>query len=271
MLYKLLIILVLIAMPCSASAAEILRLGTTTSTEDSGLLKYLLPEFEAKNSLRVHVISTGTGKALKLGENGDVDVLLVHSRPDEEKFVADGFGVNRREVMYNDFIIVGPASDPAKIRGMSDAAEALKKIQSAKALFISRGDQSGTHKMEQRLWQMAGLQSQGEGYLSVGQGMGETLNMASSKQAYTLSDRGTYIAYKQRATLDVLVTGDPRIFNVYGVMAVNPKRYPSVNYNGAQKFIDWITSAEGQQRIASFRAHGEQLFFPSFGNAPSAK
>lgn len=254
-----------------AFGADILRLGTTTSTEDSGLLKYLLPEFEAKYNLRVHVISTGTGKALKLGENGDVDALLVHSRPDEEKFISDGFGVNRRDVMYNDFIIVGPANDPAKVRGMTDAVAALKKILVTKSPFISRGDQSGTHKMEQRLWNMAGVQPVGDYYLSIGQGMGETLNMASSKQAYTLSDRGTYIAYKQRATLDVLVTGDPRIYNAYGVMAVNPKRYASVNFEGAQKFIGWITSADGQQRIASFRAHGEQLFFPNANNASVTK
>ncbi len=272
MFYKLLIILSFFALPDTACAKEILRLGTTTSTEDSGLLKFLLPEFEAKNKLRVHVISTGTGKALKLGENGDVDVLLVHSRPDEEKFITEGYGVDRRDVMYNDFVILGPANDPAKIRGMTDAVAALKKIQSSKSVFISRGDQSGTHKMENRLWAMAGLQPVWANYFSIGQGMGETLNMASSKQAYTLSDRGTYIAYKQRATLDVLVTGDPRIYNAYGVMAVNPKRYATINYSGAQKFVEWITSPEGQQRIAAFRAHGEQLFFPNFGVAsPTTK
>jgi tungstate transport system substrate-binding protein len=267
MFYNLLIILTIFMSPMHAVADEILRLGTTTSTEDSGLLKFLLPEFEAKNKLRVHVISTGTGKALRLGENGDVDVLLVHSRPDEEKFIADGYGVNRRDVMYNDFVILGPANDPAKIRGMTDAVSALKKIQTTKSVFISRGDQSGTHKMEIRLWNMAGLQHGGPHYFSIGQGMGETLNMASSKQAYTLSDRGTYIAYKQRASLEVLVTGDPRIYNAYGVMAINPKRYSSINYSGAEKFIDWITSPDGQQRIASFHAHGEQLFFPNFGTA----
>ncbi|MGB8338685.1 MAG: substrate-binding domain-containing protein [Burkholderiales bacterium] len=270
-IFKLLIIFNFLIVSPANFAAEILRLGTTTSTEDSGLLKFLLPEFEATNKMRVHVISTGTGKALKLGENGDVDVLLVHSRPDEEKFIADGYGIGRRDVMYNDFVIVGPSNDPAKIRGMTDAVAALKKILATKSLFVSRGDQSGTHKMEQRLWDMAGLQPAGDWYFSIGQGMGETLNMASSKQAYTLSDRGTYIAYKQRATLDVLVTGDPRIYNSYGVMAVNPKRYSSINYAGAQKFIDWITSPDCQQRIASFRAHGEQLFFPNAGIASVQK
>ncbi len=270
MLRNLLIIFNFLMLSGNVSGAETLRLGTTTSTEDSGLLKFLLPQFEAKNKLRVHVIPTGTGKALKLGENGDVDVLLVHSRPDEDKFIADGFGIDRRDVMYNDFVVLGPANDPAKIRGVTDAVVAMKKIHASKSLFISRGDESGTHKMENRLWKMAGLQPDGNWYLSIGQGMGEVLNMASSKQAYTLSDRGTYTAYKQRASLDILVTGDPRIYNPYGVIAVNPKRYDSINYTGATAFIQWITSPEGQQHIAEFKANGEQLFFPNYGSAARA-
>jgi tungstate transport system substrate-binding protein len=244
-------------------AEDILRLGTTTSTEDSGLLKFLLPPFEAKHKLKVHVISTGTGKALKLAENGDVDVVLVHSRPDEDKFIASGYGVGRRDVMYNDFIIVGPAADPAHIADMHDAVGALKKIHDTQSLFISRGDDSGTHKMEKRLWNLAGLQPQSPWYLSVGQGMGEVLSMASSKQAYTLADRGTYISFRQRTRLELLVAGDPRINNPYGIMAVNPKRHPGANYAGAQALINWITSPEGQQRIAQFTLNGEHLFFPN--------
>jgi tungstate transport system substrate-binding protein len=246
-----------------ACAEDILRLGTTTSTEDSGLLKFLLPPFEAKQKLKVHVISAGTGKAIKLGENGDVDVILVHSRPDEDKFIDSGYGVDRRDVMYNDFIIVGPDTDPAKIRGAKDAVEAMKKIHDNKSLFISRGDDSGTHKMEKRLWNLAALQPQNPWYLSVGQGMGEVLSMASSKQAYTLADRGTYISFRQRTQLELLVAGDPRINNPYGIMAVNPKRHPGINYAGAQALINWITSPEGQQRIAQFKLNGEQLFFPN--------
>lgn len=263
MLYKILIILMFFSFSSRAMADDILRLGTTTSTEDSGLLKFLLPPFEAKQKLKVHVISTGTGKALKLGENGDVDVVLVHSRPDEDKFIDAGYGVERRDVMYNDFIIVGPDNDPAKIRGAKDAVEAMKKIHDSKSLFISRGDDSGTHKMEKRLWNLVGSQPQSPWYLSVGQGMGEVLSMASSKQAYTLADRGTYISFRQRTQLELLVASDPRINNPYGIMAVNPKRHPGVNYIGAQALINWITSPEGQQRIAQFKHNGEQLFFPN--------
>jgi tungstate transport system substrate-binding protein len=262
-IYNILIILSFLLCVPPAWAEDILRLGTTTSTEDSGLLKFLLPPFEAKHKIKVHVISTGTGKALKLGENGDVDVVLVHSRPDEDKFITAGYGIERRDVMYNDFIIVGPADDPAHIADMRDATGALKKIHDSKSLFISRGDDSGTHKMEKRLWNLAGLQPQHPWYLSVGQGMGEVLSMASSKQAYTLADRGTYISFRRHTQLELLVAGDPRINNPYGIIAVNPKRHPGVNYTGAQALINWITSAEGQQRIAQFKLNGEQLFFPN--------
>jgi tungstate transport system substrate-binding protein len=263
MLYKILIILIFSSISSATFAEDILRLGTTTSTEDSGLLKFLLPPFEAKHQFKVHVISTGTGKAIKLGENGDVDVVLVHSRPDEDKFIDAGYGVERRDVMYNDFIIVGPNTDQAKIRDSKDAVEAMKKIHDSKSLFISRGDDSGTHKMEKRLWNLTGLQPQSPWYLSVGQGMGEVLSMASSKEAYTLADRGTYISFRQRTQLELLVAGDPRINNPYGIIAVNPKRHPGVNYKGAHALINWITSPEGQQRIAQFKLNGEQLFFPN--------
>ena len=240
-----------------------LRLATTTSTENSGLLKVILPQFEAASGLKVHVISVGTGKAMKLGENGDVDVLLVHSRPDEDRFVAAGFGVERRDVMYNDFILVGPPSDPAKVRGMRDVVAAFRRILDARSTFVSRGDDSGTEKMEKSYWQAAGSKPQGAQYLSAGQGMGEVLVMAGNQRGYTLSDRATYGAYRTRVGLTVLVEGDVRMFNPYGVIAVNPKRYRDVNFRGAMQFIEWITGAEGRRAIADFKVNGQQLFFPA--------
>ena len=258
---------VLCAWASGAGAAEELRLATTTSTENSGLLKVLLPVFEARHGIKVHVIAVGTGKALKLGENGDVDVVLVHSRPSEDKFVAAGFGVDRRDVMYNDFVLVGPPADPAGIRGMTDIAGALAKLSNTQqATFVSRGDDSGTHKKELELWVAAGIKPEsrpgGFRYLSAGQGMGAVLTMAGSLQAYTLTDRGTYAAYHSHTALDILVSGVPVLFNPYGIIAVNPKRYPGSNYAGAMKLIDWITSQEGQQTIAAFKVNGKQLFFP---------
>jgi tungstate transport system substrate-binding protein len=247
----------------SSWAARDIRLATTTSTENSGLLAFLLPAFEAQYAGKVQVIAVGTGKAMKLGENGDVDVVLVHSRPDEDRFVAAGHGVNRRDVMYNDFILVGPKSDPAKLRGSKDVIDAMHKIYESKSAFVSRGDDSGTNKMELTYWKAAGIKPQWERYFSSGQGMGEVLTMSASKQAYTLTDRATYGAYRDRTGLEISMQGDAKMFNPYGVIAVNPDRYPDVNYQGAMAFIDWITSTAGQARIAEFKVNGEQLFFPN--------
>jgi len=246
----------------AAHAAPDLRLATTTSTENSGLLNAILPLFEAKYDTKVRVIAVGSGKAMKLGENGDVDVVLVHSRADEEKFVAAGFGVNRRDVMYNDFIIVGSKADPAGIRG-SDVLTAFKKIAAAGSRFVSRGDDSGTHKMEQSYWKAAGVEPAAmPGYVSAGLGMGEVLMMAAEMRRYTLTDRATYAAYRAKTGLEILVSGDPKLFNPYGVIAVNPARHPGVNHAGATQFIEWLTSSDGQAAIAAFRVDSEQLFFP---------
>ncbi len=248
-----------------ASAQQVLKMSTTTSTDNSGLLKFLLPTFEAQSGLKVKVIAVGTGKALELAKNGDVDVTLVHARPSEDKFVAAGHGVNRRDVMYNDFIIVGPTADPAGIRGGKDALAALKKIVDAKARFISRGDNSGTDQMEQTYWKEAGVKPAGSAYVSAGLGMGEVLTMAAELQAYTLTDRATYVAYRAKTGLAIAVEGDPKMFNPYGIIAVNPAKYKDINYKGAMQLIDWITSDAGQRRIAEFRVEGQQLFFPSAG------
>ncbi len=253
----------IIAAPPAVLAEGVLRLATTTSTENSGLLKAILPRFEATSGLRVHVISVGTGKAMKLGENGDVDVLLVHSRPDEDRFVAQGFGAQRADVMYNDFVIVGPKDDPARVRGQRDVVEALRRILEAKATFVSRGDDSGTDRMEKSYWDLVGRRPEGRQYLSAGQGMGEVLTMAGNLSAYTLTDRATFGAYRPRTALDLLVEGDKRMFNPYGVIAVNPARYPGVNARGATQFIEWITGREGRRAIVEFRVSGEQLFFPT--------
>lgn len=246
-----------------AGAADVIRLSTTTSTENSGLLGWLLPVFEAKTGTKVHVISVGTGKALELAKNGDVDVTLVHARPLEDKFVADGFGIDRRDVMYNDFVVAGPVADPARVNGGKDVLAAFRKIASSGVKFISRGDNSGTDLMERSYWKAAGVQPAGGNYISAGLGMGEVLNMAAELQAYTLTDRATYGAYKAKTGLAIVVEGDKSMFNPYGIIAVNPARYKDINYQGARLLIDWITSAEGQQRIASFKPAGQQLFFPS--------
>ena len=251
-----------LALSASAFADEgTLRLATTTSTENSGLLKSILPKFEAASGLTVQVISVGTGKAMKLGENGDVDVVLVHSRPDEDRFVAQGFGVNRRDVMYNDFVIVGPGKDPARIRGLKSVAAAFRRILDSNATFVSRGDDSGTDKMEKSYWHELGRRPEGRQYLAAGQGMGEVLTMAGHLGAYTLTDRATYGAYRSRIGLDILVEGDPKMFNPYGVIAVNPARFPDANFKGATQFVEWLTGAEGRRAIAGFRVNGEQLFF----------
>jgi tungstate transport system substrate-binding protein len=241
---------------------------STTSTQNSGLFEHILPSFTTKTGIDVRVIAVGTGQALKNAENGDGDVVLVHSKPDEEKFVADGWGVKRHDVMYNDYVIVGPAEDSAKIAGLKDAAEGLKRIAEEQAPFASRADESGTHKAELNLWRDAGVDpkpASGKWYLETGSGMGATLNTAVGKQAYALTDRGTWLAFANKGDFKVLVEGDPKLFNQYGVMLVNPAKHSKVKAKGGQAFIDWLTSSEGQAAIASFKIGGEQLFFPNAG------
>jgi len=256
-----------LAMVAAAYAGD-LRIATTTSTENSGLLKVLLPKFEAATGVHVHTIAVGTGKAVKLGESGDVDVVLVHARQLEDAFVASGGGIDRRDVMYNDFILVGPTADPAHLRGQKDVIQSMEAIAKAGTKFISRGDNSGTDVMEKAYWKTANIDPKGKPwYVSAGLGMGEVLNMAAQMNAYTLSDRATYGAYRAKTGLDIVLAGDPRMFNPYGIIAVNPKKYPSVNYTDATKLIEWITSPAGQQAIADFKINGEQVFFPDYGKA----
>jgi tungstate transport system substrate-binding protein len=240
-----------------------LRVSTTTSTENSGLLDVLLPPFEKRYGIKVHVIAVGTGKALKLGENGDVDAVFVHDREAEDRFVADGFGVNRRDVMHNDFVVAGPAADPAGLKGVKDAAEALKRVAAAKETFVSRGDDSGTHKRERALWKAAGVVPKGEWYREAGQGMGAVLMMASEKRGYALSDRGTFDAMREKVDLSVLCEGDARLFNPYSVIPVNPARRPKARYVEAMMLTGWLTSPEGQKIIGEYRRGGQALFIPS--------
>ncbi len=255
-------LLTLFVIATVVNAEQVLRMSTTTSTENSGLLAVLNPVFEQQNNIRLDVIAVGTGKALKLGENGDVDVVFVHAPEAEMKFVADGFGVDRKAVMHNDFVILGPASDPAHIKGSSTAIEAMQKINSSKAMFISRGDDSGTHKKEKKLWQLAGIKPSGSEYMAVGQGMGAVLQIADEKQAYTLSDRGTFIAYQDKINLVVVFEGDKVLFNPYHIMAVNPEKHPHVQYELAKKYIDFVVSKQGQDIIANYKKGGQQLFYP---------
>jgi tungstate transport system substrate-binding protein len=239
---------------------------STTSTQNSGLFEHILPLFTKKTGIEVRVVAVGTGQALKNAENGDGDVVLVHSQPDEEKFVADGWGVKRYPVMYNDFILVGPAADPAEIAGLKQAPEALKKIAEAKAPFASRADDSGTHKAELKLWEAAGVDpkaSSGSWYLETGSGMGATLNTAVGKQAYALTDRGTWLAFTNKDDFKVLVEGDDKLLNQYGVILVNPAKHPNVKAKEGQAFIDWLVSSEGQAAIANYKIDGQQLFFPN--------
>lgn len=250
----------------SAGAADksIVRLATTTSTANTGLLDHLLPRFEARCACKVHVIAVGTGKALKLGEDGNVDVVLVHARPSEDAFIAAGHGVDRRDVMYNDFVLIGPNNDPAKISGQKDVLAAMKNIAAAKWKFVSRGDDSGTDQMEKSYWKALNIQPADQRwYYSAGQGMGEVLMMSGEMRAYTLTDRGTYITYRDKIGLPILMQGDPKMFNPYGIIAVSPKKYPDINYKGATALIEWITSIEGQKLIGNFKVGGEQLFTPS--------
>jgi len=252
-----------LALQTSANAAsDIIKLATTTSTQNSGLLDHLLPTFEKETGIKVKVIAVGTGKALKLGTNGDVDVVLVHARPAENAFMAAGSGVNRRDVMYNDFVIVGPSEDPAGIKGMKDVTQAFAAIAKSHSTFVSRGDDSGTNKKELRIWKAANIVPQGNWYRAAGQGMGKVLQISGEMGAYTLTDRGTWLAYQSKLPLKILVEGDKRMFNPYGVMAVNPNRYKDVNYMGAMKFIAWLTSVEGQHMIRDYRIHNQQLFTP---------
>ena len=243
-----------------------LTLASTTSTENSGLFAHLLPQFTQSTGIAVRVVAVGTGQALRIARNGDADVLLVHHRPSEEAFVAEGYGVRRHDVMYNDFVLVGPRADPARLCGLDDAAAALARIAAARAPFASRGDDSGTHKKELDLWAAAGLDpsaASGSWYRETGSGMGATLNAATGMGAYTLSDRATWRAFRNKGDLEVLVEGDPRLFNPYGVILVNPLRHPHVHAREGQAFIDWLVSDPGQAAIAAYRLDGRQLFFPN--------
>jgi tungstate transport system substrate-binding protein len=247
----------------NADTNKTIRLATTTSTDNSGLLKELLPEFQADTGYNVHVIAVGTGKALRMGRDGDVDVVLVHARAAEDEFVAKGYGEKRFGVMYNDFVIVGPQSDPAGLAKAKDAMTALQRIAEHQATFVSRGDDSGTHKKELGLWKKAAVSPQGQWYREAGQGMGKVLQIAAEMNAYTLTDRGTWLAYENKSPLKISFEGDPLLFNPYGIIAVNPKRYPDTNHQGAQALINWLISPEGQERINNFRIGSNRLFTPS--------
>lgn len=244
-------------------AEDRLILATTTSTENSGLLAELLPPFEEKYDVRVDVVSVGTGQAINLAENGDADIILVHARDAEDEFVEEGYGVNRRDVMYNDFVILGPANDPANIKGLNEASKAFEKIASSESKFVSRGDNSGTNMKELTIWNKAGIEERGSWYLEVGQGMGASLNIANEQNAYILADRGTYLAYKGDIDLNVLVEGDEILFNPYGIIPVNPELHSHVNYQMAMSLVGYITSHQGQSIISNFKVTGEQLFHPS--------
>ncbi len=257
------LMVVLVLMGATLAVSKPLRLATTTSTENSGLLTEILPKFTESTGIEVHVIAVGTGKALKLGEAGDVDVVLVHAPSLEEAFVEAGHGIDRRAVMYNDFVMVGPESDPARIGGRKDAAAALETLSTKKAVFVSRGDQSGTHQKELDLWSAARVKPTGSWYREAGQGMGRVLQMADELDAYTLADRGTWLAMRTKVPhLAVLVEGDVRMHNPYGVIAVNPAKHPDIAKDEARRFIEWLTSAETQKAIGSFKVDGEVLFHP---------
>ncbi len=246
-----------------AQAQEFITIASTTSTEQSGLFKTLLPEFRKSTGIEARVVAVGTGQALDMGRRGDADVVFVHDKVAEEKFVTEGFGVKRLEVMYNDFVVVGPKSDPAKAKG-KDVTEALKKIATAQAPFASRADKSGTHAAELRYWKGAGIeQPKGAWYRETGSGMGPTLNTAAGMNAYALADRGTWLSFRNRGDLVILVEGDVKLFNQYGVMLVNPAKHAHVKKEAGQKFVDWVVSPAGQAAIAAYKIEGEQLFFPN--------
>jgi tungstate transport system substrate-binding protein len=283
------VVLVMLSLSPLGAAEKIIKMSTTTSTENSGLLDVLLPELEKDTGIQVKVFAKGTGAAIRDGIDGNVDIIFVHAKAREEKFVADGYGTYRLGVMHNDFVILGPAADPAGIKGMKNAAEALKKIAEAKASFVSRGDDSGTHTKEQALWKASGIPFEttgteiiskgkkkqlsfvypgalGKWYLSIGQGMGKTLTYAEEKQAYTLADRGTYLNYKlgraQSLDLEILCEGDPLLFNPYGIIPINPKKYPHVKFDLADQFAKWLVSPKVQAMIARYKIQGQQAFYP---------
>src|SRR5215831_229965 len=257
----------IVASTLSVVAAErFITVASTTSTENSGLFQFLLPLFQRDTGIEVRIVAVGTGQAIELAQRGDADVLFVHHKPSEEKFVAEGFGMARFDVMYNDFVVVGPRADPAGVKGLTDVAAALAQVATKQAIFVSRGDDSGTHKLELSLWKTAGVDvaaASGTWYREAGAGMGATLNTASGLDAYTLTDRGTWISFKNRGNLVILIEGDNRLFNQYGVMLVNSKKHPHVKTTEGQRFIDWLLSDKGQQAIAAFRIEGEQAFFPN--------
>lgn len=255
------LLLLIFALTAPVFAEEHLRLATTTSTENSGLLATLIPPFEKSQNCQVDVIAVGTGKAIKLAEAGDVDVVMVHARKKEDAFVSAGFGVNRKDVMYNDFVLIGPANDPAEVKGSSDVADALQRIAANRATFVSRGDQSGTHSKEMTLWQDASVTPQGDWYLEAGRGMGEVIIMAGERLGYTLTDRGTWLAFSGKSELHILSAGDARLFNPYGVIAVNPAKHPHVAHELANSFINYLVSPQAQEIIAGFTRNGENLFF----------
>jgi len=264
LIFRLLLMFCLVG--SAAAQSRFITVASTTSTEQSGLFKHLLPIFEKKTGIQVRVVALGTGQALDMGRRGDADVVFVHAKPLEEKFLAEGFGVKRQDVMYNDFVVIGPKADPAKIGGGQDTLEAFRKIRSAQAPFVSRGDRSGTHFAELEIWKAAGIdiaKDKGAWYRDTGQGMGPALNTAAGMNAYILADRGTWLSFKNRGELAVLVEGDKRLFNQYGIMLVNPQKHPSVKKELGQVFIDWVVSPEGQNAIASYKINGEQLFFPN--------
>jgi tungstate transport system substrate-binding protein len=255
--------LAVLATPALAQDKSIV-VASTTSTQDSGLFGHILPLFKQKTGIDVKVVSQGTGQALDTGRRGDADVVFVHARPQEEKFVADGFGVKRNAVMYNDFVLIGPASDPAGIKGSKDILAALKTIKDKGAIFISRGDKSGTHAAELNLWKLAGIdiaKDKGPWYREIGQGMGAALNTASASNAYVLADRGTWLSFKNRGDLVIAVEGDNKLFNQYGIILVNPAKHAHVKKDLGQAFIDWIISPEGQKAISDYKINGNQLFF----------
>jgi tungstate transport system substrate-binding protein len=263
--------LALLALGVPATAQDkFITVASTTSTEQSGLFGYLLPIYEQATGVKVHVVALGTGQALDVARRGDADVVFVHARSAEEKFLAEGHGVKRFPVMYNDFVLIGPKSDPAKVGGGKDILAAFRKVADAHSPFVSRGDRSGTHIAELELWKASGIdldKAKGPWYRDTGQGMGPALNTAASMGAYILSDRGTWFAFKNRADLTILVEGDKRLFNQYGVMLVNPAKHPTVKKELGQQFIDWLISPAGQKAIANYKINGEQLFYPNAGDA----
>jgi tungstate transport system substrate-binding protein len=250
-----------------AAQDQYITVASTTSTQSSGLFEYLLPKFENETGIKVRVIAVGTGQALDMGRRGDADVVFVHDKVAEEKFVAAGYGVGRKEVMYNDFVIIGPKADPAKIAGDDDVLAALKKIKAAQASFVSRADKSGTHAAELRYWKAAGIdiaKEKGPWYKETGSGMGPALNTASGLNGYIFSDRGTWLNFKNRGDLEILVEGDKRLFNQYGIMLVNPAKHPHVKKTYGELFVNWVASPVGQRAIADYKINGEQLFFPNY-------